>query len=318
MKLIRNINHLEFKTRSCILTIGNFDGVHLGHQKLLNLICKKKEEHKKPATVIIFEPQPKEFFYPKNPPTRIMTFREKIKYLSQWDIDIILCICFNKNFSLINPMNFVTKILVKKLNIFFLAVGENFRFGTKKQGNITFLKEMGKNFNFEVYTTKILKINQIKVSSTAIRIALKNNDLKLAKKLLGRSFSISGRVIHGKKNGTLIGFPTANVTLYKNKAPISGVFAVKVFVFSLKQMFFGVANVGTRPTMLGIKQMLEVHLINVSINLYKKRIEVIFIKKIRNEIFFSSIENLKKQIKCDVNEANLHFNKYSNKTSHYK
>ncbi|QCI23177.1 bifunctional riboflavin kinase/FAD synthetase [Buchnera aphidicola] len=308
MKLIRNINNLKFQTNSCILTIGNFDGVHLGHQKLLNIVCKKKKEHNKPIIVTIFEPYPLEFFCSENPPVRLMNFREKIQYLSQWNIDAILCIYFNKSFSSLSPMNFITNIMVKKLNVFFLAVGKNFCFGSNRQGNTILLKSIGKHYKFSVHTTKILKINEIEVSSTAIRQALKNNNLKLAKMLLGRSFSMSGKVTYGKKNGTKIGFPTANIELNKNNSPIYGVFIVKVFILSLKRMFFGVANIGTQPTMNGKTQKLEVHLIDSSLNLYKQYIKVIFIKKIRDEIFFTSIKNLKEQIMCDISKARLHFN----------
>ncbi|XBC38314.1 MAG: bifunctional riboflavin kinase/FAD synthetase [Buchnera aphidicola (Floraphis choui)] len=314
MKLIRNINNLKLQDNSCILTIGNFDGVHLGHQKLLNLVCKKKKEYNKPITVAIFEPQPQEFFCPNDPPIRLMKFREKVRYLSNWNIDSILCIYFNHSFSLLNPIDFVIRIILKKLNVSFLAIGENFRFGIHRKGNVTLLKDMGKTHNFEVYTTKILKINGIKISSTAIRTALKNHDLKLAKMLLGRSFSISGKVTYGKQNGTMIGFPTANIILCKKRMLINGVFIVKVFVFSTKKTFFGVANIGTQPTMLGIEKKLEVHLINVSINLYKEHIEVIFLKKIRNEIFFSSIKSLQQQIKYDIKQANSYFNNYYNKS----
>ncbi|XBC42938.1 MAG: bifunctional riboflavin kinase/FAD synthetase [Buchnera aphidicola (Kaburagia rhusicola ensigallis)] len=315
MKLIRNINNIKFQTNPCILTIGNFDGIHLGHQKLLNLMCKKKEEYKKPITIAIFEPQPQEFFCPKNPPIRLMQFREKVKYLSQWNIDTILCIYFNRIFSCISPIDFVTNIIIKKLNVCFLAIGKNFCFGAKRKGNIIFLKNMGKNYNFEVYTTKILTTHGIEISSTAIRSALKNNNLKLAKILLGRSFSISGRVINGKKNGSLIGFPTANIILHKNAAPINGVFIVKISIPSSQKIFLGVANIGTQPTMSGTKKTLEVHLINVSINLYKTYIEVIFIKKIRDEFCFSSIEELKTQIQCDIKTANLYFNSHPQSTS---
>ncbi|XBC43447.1 MAG: bifunctional riboflavin kinase/FAD synthetase [Buchnera aphidicola (Meitanaphis flavogallis)] len=310
MKLIRNINNIKFQTNPCILTIGNFDGIHLGHQKLLNLLCKKKKEYKKPITIAIFEPQPQEFFYPENPPIRLMQFREKIQYLSQWNIDTILCIYFNRVFSRISPMNFVTNIIIKKLNVCFLAIGKNFCFGAQRKGNTTFLKNMGKHYNFEVYTTKILTTHGMEISSTAIRSALKNNNLKLAKMLLGRSFSISGRVINGKKNGSLIGFPTANIILNKNVAPINGVFIVKIFIPSSKKTFLGVANIGTQPTMSGTKKKLEVHLINVSMNLYKTYIEVIFIKKIRNEFCFSSVEELKMQIQHDIKTANLYFDSH--------
>ncbi|XBC41387.1 MAG: bifunctional riboflavin kinase/FAD synthetase [Buchnera aphidicola (Nurudea yanoniella)] len=274
---------------------------------------QKKKEYKKPTTIILFEPQPKEFFYPHNPPVRLTKFREKIKYLSRWNIDTILCIYFNHYFSLIKPWDFIKKIIIEKLNVCFLAVGSNFSFGAQKKGNISLLKNIGKHYNFEVYATKIFKIQGMEISSTAIRIALENDNLQLAKKLLGRSFSISGKVIHGKKNGTnIIGFPTANITLHNNTAPINGVFIVKIFVCTLKKTFFGVANIGTQPTISGIQKKLEVHFINISINLYQKYIQVIFIKKIRNEIFFPSIHDLQTRIKHDINIANTYVKKHFN------
>ncbi|XBC44620.1 MAG: bifunctional riboflavin kinase/FAD synthetase [Buchnera aphidicola (Schlechtendalia peitan)] len=267
----------------------------------------KKKEHNKPIIVTIFEPQPQEYFNPHNPPARLMKLREKITYLSKWNIDTILCIYFNKKFSILSPTEFVINIMVKKLKVCFLAIGENFHFGANRKGNIIFLKKMGAKYNFEVYITDILKIKGIQISSTAVRMALKNSNFKLAKKLLGRSFSISGRVVHGKKNGNIIGFPTANIILFKHLAPIHGVFIVQVFVFELQKTFSGVANIGIQPTVYGTKQNLEVHLINIAINLYKKYIQIIFIQKIRDEIFFPSIEELKKQIGCDIETANLYF-----------
>jgi len=243
-----------------------------------------------------------------------MRFREKVKYLSKWNIDTILCIYFNHNFSLVNPEDFVINILIKKLNACFIAIGKNFCFGSHRKGNIIFLKEMGKKYNFEVHVTELLKVQHRKVSSTKIRKLLQNSNFKLAKQLLGRHFSISGKVIHGHKYGTQLGFPTANIALLKGIVPIKGTFIVKVFICKLKKTFFGVANIGTRPTMNGKQQNLEVHLINISINLYQKYIQVIFLKKIRDEIHFSSIKSLKIQIQNDIEKTHSYFHNHLNKT----
>lgn len=311
MKIIRNIKNLKFQTSPCILTIGNFDGMHLGHQKLLTLICNKKKEENKPITIILFEPQPKEFFHSDNPPVRLMKFREKIKYLSKWGIDTILCIYFNYYFSLIDPLDFIKKIIVEKLNTCFLFVGKNFVFGAQRKGNISLLQNIGKLYNFKVHVENIFAIQGTKISSTAIRKALQNDNLELAKTLLGRSFSISGKVTYGKQYGTKItGFPTANIILYNDISPVHGVFIIKTFIYSLKKTFFGVANVGHQPSMYGTQNKLEVHLINISINLYREYIKVTFIKKIRNEMLFTSLKDLKTRIENDVNIAILYLKKH--------
>ncbi|HXK00314.1 MAG TPA: bifunctional riboflavin kinase/FAD synthetase [Buchnera sp. (in: enterobacteria)] len=300
------MKNIQDQYHDCIITIGNFDGVHLGHQYLLQFMCKQKKIHNKPVIIVLFEPQPLEFLQKKIFFPRLTTLSEKIKHFSSWNIDRVVCIRFNHKFSILSANKFISDILVQKLKVKFLVVGLDFCFGKNKEGNLSLLKEKGKIYNFHVINPKTIYKNNIRISSTAIRNALLNDNFKLAQSLLGYPFSISGKVIHGLKKGREIGFPTANISLSKRIMPVKGVYAVRVPKLFKKDLF-GVANIGIKPSFSCKIQQLEVHLFDITVNLYEKYIEVILCKKIRNERFFSSIKELKSQISQDILIARNYF-----------
>lgn len=310
MKLIRGICNLKKINSNSAVSIGNFDGIHLGHQKLLSNLYEIGKKNNIPTIVILFEPQPLEFLNNQNPPKRITTLQNKIKYIQLWKIDIILCIKFNEYFSSLSAEKFIKNVLIKKLNIKFIIIGDDFRFGSKRNGNISLLKKIGYQYNFKVIEiSALLYKNIIKISSTNIRKCLLENKIELVRKLLGRPFSILGRVIHGNKIGRKLGYPTANILLHKNIPINNGVYAVKVSCF-LNKDFIGICNIGIKPSYFHSKKnrLLEVYLFNFNIDLYEKKIEVFLYKKIRDECFFSSIEKLKEQISKDVKIVKKYFN----------
>lgn len=310
MKLIRGIHNLKKINSNSAISIGNFDGIHLGHQILLSHLYKIGKKNNVPTIVILFEPQPLEFLNNQNPPKRITTLQNKINSIQLYKIDIILCIKFNKNFSSLSAKEFIKKILINKLNVKFIIIGENFKFGSNREGDVSLLKKVGKQCSFSIIEIKsfIHKINNIKVSSTIIRKYLLENKFKMATALLGRPFSITGRVIHGNKIGRKLGYPTANILLNKNIPINNGVYAVKVSCF-FKKNVLGVCNIGVKPSYVYLKKnrLLEVYLFDFNLDLYTKKIEVFIYKKIRDELFFNSIEQLKKQISKDINIAKKYF-----------
>lgn len=308
MQLIRSIHHLPllFSEKGCALTIGNFDGVHLGHQGVLNHLKKQAKKLNLPVVVMVFEPQPSEYFMGENAPARLMRLRDKLHYLQQLNVDYVFCVKFNRTFSEQSAENFISEWLVKKLNVKFLSIGDDFRFGLARKGDFHLLQEAGDSFSFVVENNKSYLFDNIRVSSTEIRQALANNNLNLAEKLLGKPYRIWGRVAHGNKLGRTINFPTANIRLHRQVNPVKGVYAVKV-ILENEQAFFGVANIGKRPTIDGVTQILEVHIFNFSQNLYGQHIQVEFCFKIRDEIKFPSFEMLKAQIHNDAEVAKQFF-----------
>lgn len=301
MELIRGLHNLRDRHRGCVLTIGKFDGVHEGHKAVLKNVLEKARELDLPATVMIFEPQPEEVFTPDKAPARLSTLAEKYRLLKQQGVDRLLCVRFNKAFASQQADTFVQELLVNKLGVQFLVVGDDFRFGKGRQGDFTMLKEAGQKSGFEVVSTQSFRVDDRRISSTAVRQALNDGAFDKAASMLGRPFSITGRVVHGEKNGRTIGFPTANVLLKRFRTPLKGVFAVTV---NYRQcVWHGVANVGTRPTLNGEQVQLEVHIFNVNADLYGETIEVTPRLKIRDEKKFDSFEALKQQIQNDAQVA---------------
>ena len=279
----------------CVLTIGNYDGIHLGHQKIIKELLIKSEKAQIESSIMIFEPHPREFFTPKNAPTRITSLREKIEYFQSRNIDRIYIVKFNERFSHMSGDEFILR-LKEQMSAQAILVGEDFRFGRNREYGITDLLES----DIETFIVKEIKNNNKRVSSTHVRDALSSSDLILARELLGRHYSISGKVIHGDHRGREMGYPTANIHMFHNRPPIKGVFAVKL------NEKFGVANLGTRPTIKGILKLhLEVHVLNFSKDLYGHHVHITFLKKIRDEIKFESIEDLKIQIKKDIINAEI-------------
>lgn len=304
MELIRGIHNIKPQHSGCVLTIGNFDGVHLGHQQVLAQLVKKSKQLALPSVVMTFEPQPLEFFAKAKAPARLTRLRDKIVQLDKLHIDRLLCIQFNQSFANLTAEEFIRDLLVEKLGVKFLVVGDDFCFGRGRKGDFSMLKKAGEQYGFQVVNTESFCLQQERVSSTAIREALANDQLSLAASMLGRRYSISGRVSHGQKLGRTIGFPTANMPLKRTVSPVSGVYVVEALCQD-GQTVQGVANIGRRPTVNGERQQLEVHLFDFNANLYGKQMEVFLLHKLRDEKKFESFEALKEQIELDAEAARV-------------
>lgn len=310
MQLVRGIYNIKKKHKGSVLTIGNFDSVHIGHQELLKYLIDKSKYFNLKSMVMIFEPQPLEFFLTTQAPARLSSLRDKVKYFSEYKIDYVLCVKFNKKMASLTAKSFISKILIKKLEIKYLIIGNDFYFGKNKEGDVKYLFKISKKYNFKVVKVKKVYKFGKRISSTSVRKALYYGNLKLAEYLMGHSYRLSGRVTYGKQIGSLIGFPTANILFKCLVIPIHGVYVVKVY--GLKNKYFpAVANIGKRPTVHGVNQQIEVHLIDINMNIYKQHIDIIFLKKIRNEEKFHSIYELKSRIIRDIISAKnfFHFNK---------
>lgn len=306
MELIRGIHNLRPRHHQCVLTIGNFDGVHRGHQALLRYLCEEGRRRQRPVMVMIFEPQPQEYFVGREAPARLTLLRDKIDYLAQSGIDYLLCARFDAAMAAMTAEQFIRDVLVDKLDSAFLVVGDDFRFGARRQGDFALLCEAGERFGFEVMDTETFCCFGQRISSTAIRQALAQGDLARAETLLGHPYTLSGRVVHGDALGRTIGFPTANIPLRHWVLPVKGVYAVEVYGLPDAPRY-GVANIGTRPTLAGKVQQLEVHLLDYQADLYGQHLKVVLRKKIRDEQRFASLESLKAQIVQDVTVARTCF-----------
>ncbi|MGR9085466.1 MAG: bifunctional riboflavin kinase/FAD synthetase [Gammaproteobacteria bacterium] len=300
MRLIRGLAQLEPFENGCVLTIGNFDGVHLGHREVIRKLAERSRELGYPAVVMIFEPQPLEYFLGDNAPSRLTRLREKVSAFSTLPIDHLFIVRFNRYLANCEAEQFIDDILIKKLNVRHLVIGDDFHFGKARRGNFAMLKEKSIASGFTVEDTGSFQLAGHRISSTLIRDALGEGDMALAEQLLGRSYSVCGRVSHGEKRGRTLGYPTANIKLLRKNAPINGVFAVTMTGID-DQEFMGTANVGTRPTVGGgSKVILETHLFDFDEEIYGKQVEVHFKQKIRDEMRFHSLAQLKNQIEKDV------------------
>ncbi len=307
MRLLRGLIHLEPLEQGCVLTIGNFDGVHLGHRVVIEKLAEQGKLLNLPVVVLCFEPQPLEYFLAENAPSRLTRLREKVIQFMKLPIDNLLIVPFNRQFANYDAEAFIEKILANTLKVKYLVIGDDFHFGKARRGNFAMLREKGRVFGFKVENTQSFQIQGVRVSSTLIRDALAEDDLTLAADLLGRAYSICGRVVRGKQLGRTLGFPTANIRLFRKNTPINGVFAVTVSGIAEK-VHYGVANVGTRPTVDGsAKVILEVHLFDFATEIYGQYVEVHFQHKIRNEQCFESLAELKAQIEADVMQARAFF-----------
>jgi len=302
MELIRGLHNLLPTHRGCVATIGNFDGVHLGHQAVLRQTCSKAREMGLPCTVISFEPQPQEFFRPEQAPPRLTRLREKLIALTPCAVDRMLCLNFNRQLADLTAEQFIQKILLDGLGVRYLVVGDDFKFGKNRQGDFHMLVSAGEQFGFEVANTHSFLLGNERVSSTLIREALGQGNLLRVKQLLGRPYSMCGRVAHGDKRGRTIGFPTANIYLHRKNTPILGVYAVQMKGVE-DYPVNGVANIGNRPTVCGTRTLLEVHLFDFNKDIYGAHVEVVFVEKIRDEKRFESFEALKQQIHQDARQA---------------
>ena len=300
MKIFKSTS-ISKNYKDSVIAIGNFDGVHVGHKKVLNAAYKKAKKMKKKFGLLTFEPVPVMFFNKKILNHRLDILSQKISNLKKEKLDFVIIQKFNKKFSKLNYKDFIYKILFQKIKCKFLYVSKNFKFGNKREGNVSKLKKFEKKFYYKTIITPPLKKKRKTISSTIIRKLLKNGEIKKANYLLNRKWEIIGKVIKGSQRGRKIGFPTCNILLKKYIIPKFGVYAVNVKINNISKK--GIANVGYRPTFNGKKLLLEVNIFGIKKNLYNKKINVVFNKFIRPEKKFNNIIELKNQIKKDIKQA---------------
>ena len=300
MKIYKNPN-LNLKHCNGVIAIGNFDGLHLGHQKVIKEGKRKAKKNKLPFGVMTFEPVPVMFFNKKIKNHRINSLEQKKIHLKKFKLDFLIIIKFNKKFSSQSPEQFIKKIIFKKTKCKYLYVSKNFKFGFKRQGNISTLKKFEKKYNFKNIVTQPFKKNNKTISSTFIRKKIRLGKIEEVNRLLGRSWCVIGKVIKGQRRGRKIGFPTCNLKLNDYVVPKLGVYAVKVKSNNFYKN--GIANVGYRPTFNGQKLLLETNIFGINKNLYNKVIGINFKKFIRPEKKFRNLKYLKKQIKLDIKQA---------------
>ena len=302
MKFYKNFNILKKHKRSIIL-IGNFDGVHLGHQKLLRQANIYKKKYKLKIGVVTFDPMPKMYFNKKIKNFKISNIYQKNKILESYGVDFIITKEFNKKFSKIKSDFFIKEFLFKKLKVKYLFVSNNFKFGNNREGDVKKLIQNEVNYNYKIIKPNPLVLNKKIVSSTFIRALLERGNLKLANKLLNRNWTIDGVVQKGRQQGKKIGFPTCNIDIKNYVVAMPGVYAVKVKRKNSNKYLKGIANLGYRPTFNQKKILLEVHIFNFSGNLYNKYLSVEFTKFIRKEKKFKNVTQLRLQIQSDLKVA---------------
>ncbi|WP_460425106.1 bifunctional riboflavin kinase/FAD synthetase [Azotobacter armeniacus] len=306
MQLVRGLHNLRPQHRGCVATIGNFDGVHRGHQAILARLRECSAALGLPSCVVIFEPQPREFFAPQRAPARLTRLREKLELLAAQGVDRVLCLAFNRRLCGLGAQAFVQNVLVDGLGVRHLEVGDDFRFGCDRAGDFEFLCQAGAAEGFSVEAAVTVEVDGLRVSSTRLRAALSHGDLPLVERLLGRPFSLCGRVLHGQKLGRQLGTPTANVQLKRRRAPLTGVYLVSTELDG--RLWAGVANIGARPSVAGDgRAHLEMHLLDFAGDLYGRHLRVTFHHKLRDEERFSSLEALKTAIDADIAAARAYW-----------
>jgi len=306
MRLIRGLHNLHHSQLGSALTIGNFDGLHRGHLAVLRHLQQRAAERRLATTVMTFEPTAQEYFSPQTAPARLQRLRDKLAMLQELEVNQVHCLRFNRELAELSADTFVRQILVEGLDVRYLVVGDDFRFGKDRSGDFAFLQQAGQRYGFEVVSTRTFLEGEDRVSSTRIRQVLAEGDLAMAEQLLGRPYRICGRVSPGQQRGRTIGFHTANVRLHRVVSPLKGVFAVRVYGLGAEALN-GVANVGTRPTVDGSYCVLEIHLFDFDSDIYGRYLDVEFCRKLREEKKFESFEALKQQIEFDVEQARTFF-----------
>ena len=302
VKIIKLYNNFKIKNqhKNSIILIGNFDGLHIGHQKLFNIAKNYKKKYSLKIGVLTFEPMPKMYFNDNLKNFRISSQQQKINYLNKLNVDFVITKKFDKKFSKTKSKTFIKEIIGKKINPRFIFVSNNFKFGNKREGNVRELIKYEKQYNYKIVKPQPSLVKKKVISSSLIRKYLQNGKLKDANKLLKRNWSIIGKVQKGKQLGKKIGFPTANIDIKDYILAKPGVYVVKVQKLNSLNYIRGIANLGYRPTFNGKKVLLEIHLFNFSGNLYNKYLTVEFLKFIRSEKKFKNVDQLKKQIKIDL------------------
>lgn len=306
-EFIRGAHSLQPRHRGSVVTIGSFDGVHLGHKAIIEQVREQAGILGLASVAMTFEPQPHEYFSGDTAPARLMRVRDKAKALFEAGIDRVVCISFNKKLASMSAEAFVKELLVDGLGVKYLVVGDDFRFGCDRSGDYQFLVAAGQRYGFNVIDTQTRLLDGERISSTRIRAALEDQQFELANSLLGRTYTINGKVIYGQQLGRQWGVPTANVQLCRYRSPLSGVFAVSTYLPD-GRVVNGVANVGMRPTVGGLKKpILEVHIFDFDEDLYGQDLAVEFKHKLRNEKKFDSLDQLKEQIYRDRDTAKQWF-----------
>ncbi len=304
MEIIRGLHNLRSRHRGCALTIGNFDGVHLGHRAILDQLTEIGAREHLSTALMTFEPQPREFFAGDGAAPRLTRFKEKMLALQSTPLDHVLVLRFDEQFSRVPAKHFIRHYLVASLDTRHLLVGDDFRFGHGAEGNFDLLHDASEHYGFRLTRRETFSVSGGRVSSSWIRDVLENGEFELAAVLLGRPYSILGRVAYGRRLGRNLGFPTANLPLKRRVCPIRGVFAVRVHgVGSMPAD--GMANVGTRPTVDGTAWVLEVHIFDFKDDLYGKELSVDFVGKLRDERRFDSVDALTRQLQSDAVEARV-------------
>ena len=294
-----------FKNGS-VITIGIFDGVHLGHQSLIKKLKQKSVQMGLPSIVFSFEPTPNDYFSKKQN-KRLTSLRDKLRLIDEFHIDYLYCPPFDSTMENLSPNQFITKHLINLFNPRYMVIGDDFRFAKDRKGSIKDLVITGQSNNFEVEQITSIVDSNTRISSSLIRDSLSNANLILAKQMLGRNYSLIGRVIYGQQLGSTLGFPTANIDLSKTNNPLRGVFCVKVSLPDATKTIFGIANIGFKPTIGGQKLNLEVHLLDFDKDIYKSYIKIEFLSYLRKEKKFSGLDALKRQIDQDIEAAKQYF-----------
>jgi riboflavin kinase/FMN adenylyltransferase len=296
----------------CALTIGNFDGVHLGHRAMLERVASMARERGLRACVMTFEPHPREFFAPDQAPTRLTSLREKLELLAGLGVDQTLVCRFDYDFARVTAQEFVERIVLRALDARYVLVGDDFRFGARRAGDFELLAQTGRAAGFEVERMRSVEAEGVRVSSTEVRSRLAGGDMDGAARLLGRPYSITGRVVRGDRLGRELGFPTANVRMQHNRPPLMGIFAVEVAGLGPQQLP-GAASLGVRPTVhSGAAAVLEVHLLDFDQDVYGRRVQVRFLHKLRDEQKYADLATLIAAIARDVENVRRYFDRRGN------
>lgn len=311
MKVFRGLSH-ALPTSPCALTIGNFDGVHLGHQALLSKLRHAADRRGLQATVMTFEPHPREFFAlragePHQAPTRIANLRDNMNAMAQAGMDSVIVEHFNASFAAQSPEDFIEQVLVKGLKVKWLMVGEDFCFGARRAGNVSLLKQAGLRFGFEVVTLPAVTNAGARISSSVVRHALAAGDFAQTRELIGHAYTISGRVIHGQQLGRTLGYPTLNLRIAHQRPAVHGIFVVQVHGLR-KQALPAVASIGVRPTVEDAgRVLLETHIFDFNQSCYGRLVQIEFLQKIRNEQKFTGLDSMTAAIDADAAQARAYF-----------
>ncbi len=298
MELVRGLHNISQRHRGCVLTVGNYDGVHLGHQQMIGVLKARAAELRSAATVLVFEPSSKEFIDPDGAPPRLTRWREKFLALAAQGVERLVTLRFDECMRAMTPRSFVDELIVERLGTRHMVVGDDFRYGSNAGGTIESLRAAGQEHGFGVEQIAPFCFDGVRVSSTAVRERLELADYPGAARLLGRPYRMIGRVVRGRRLGRALGFPTANLRLMRRKPPVWGILAVWVHGIDSRPLP-GVASLGTRPTVNGVEPLLEAHVFDFSGDLYGRAIEVEFVAKLRDEVKFESLDALMVQMEID-------------------